>query len=1032
MTTMKIKKYSVISYCGFASLIALGLTGCDDNVGDNYQPPTPPIGVIFTYPMDGQSDVHLGTRFFATFSADVSSSAINQSCTYSNGTVTGSFCLLDSTNKVLSITPTINGKVVEFETTELKEGENYRLFVRPAVVGGGTTNLPETEPLLSFKTAQIDPVKGVAPSVLNINGEDPAVFSSVIPAASRPTPRYPLLDYATLRVSFSEPIEPASVEQGSSFQFVEVLDDVETEVQGALMVNGQHLIFDPDEDLNPEATYALRFSADITDKNGEHLTAVAYELTPLKADVCGCAATQKFKLTATKGDIDYPQNSRLTGSQLNRAELYSPLIGTNYLDILGTTFLAQLADTSAFGTLIPFVIRKGAFLDITGIPLMLGGKVNMNQETGDLKVSFISDVTGFISRNPYQDESYTPDDDLSPLFVYLNFDLSLSAKDATGNAILSQMIPNVQALGTAKIKDGQLFIETVRSLEVSALGLDRAPLHLVLGFNSDLNASIPSDNDTPRLAASYPVDGSEGFAVNDSMQLIFNEGMESSGVNAQDQITLVDLNSGSPVPFTLAWEGSTILLNPDAPLNFGDQYQISVGALQSVAKNALMFDAEDATEGDGTITFTAEAVDTSDSVPPVVTSIHKGIPCALTGTSYSNPGYCQPAGDGTDDPYNPIVIPANGHIEVEFNQPMNVSTLSLGTNCNAGAIRIERVNADTNACIEPVEGTLHPDTRGFTFTPNVPWVEGERYKLTLVGSLLGSNNDNICEDGEICGANDAPLNTNPLRGDQANDGGGPNIVNLFEVSAASDERLLPLTLDPITDTNGNGFVDTGETAHDDNSARLNILSTSGIVEEASIDGNDTLYLSGSLPVTIHPAEPISIDGNDWNMTLAGSDQTPIELHPSILYGSSIRLDTTANVVIKIPINNIDTGMTLMRIRQPSDGPLYGYIVEEEGVDSPQFVIKMNMYFDAPDMDISVAGVISVTHNLHSYPLSVTLKGPVTFMPDGRLKIDLENVSPVDINVEVVALGLKGGIDMQIGTGDMQVQLFADPLHGQKK
>ncbi len=1031
---MKIKAKSVVNHWVALTLISIGLVGCGgSDSGDNYQPPTPPKGVIFTYPLDGQSDVHPGTRFFTTFSAAVSSSAISASCAYASGTVTGNYCLLDSNNTVVSISPTVSGKIVQFETNELVQGETYRLYVRPAVVGGGTTNLPTSAPLLSFQVAQIDPVQGVAPSVLAINGENPAVFSAAIPVSSRPAPRYPFLDYSTLRVSFSEPLQPESVVEGASFEFVEVVGSSETPVQGALMVHGQHLIFDPDTDLNPESTYVLRLSAAIADKNGENLTAVNYEFEPLKADVCECAITQKFNLTAAQGDSNYPQNSRLTGSQLNRAELYSPLIGTNYLEMRDTTFLAELADPSAFGTLIPFVIRKGAFIDITGFSLQLGGEVDMDQATGDMKVSFISDVSGFISRNPYQDASFIPDDDLSPLYVVLNFDLSLSAKDATGNSILSQMIPNVQALGTAKISNGELLLETVRSLEVSALGLDRAPLHLVLGFNSDLNATVPTDNDVPTLVASYPADGSDGFAVGDRLQLIFSEGMESSGVTPQSQITLTNLDNGnSPVPFNLEWEGSTILLKPAAPLNFGDQYRIEIGALQSVAGNALVLGAGDATGGDGVITFTAEDPDTGHSVPPVVTSIHKGIPCALTGTTFSNPGYCLPVGTGADDTYNPIVIPANGHLEVDFNQPMDVSTLALGTSCNSGAVRIERVNAATaNACVEPVAGTLYPDTRGFTFTPNVPWVEGERYKLTLVGSWLGINNDNFCEANEICGANGSPLNTNPLRGTQANDGGGPNIVNLFEVSAASDERLLPLTLDPITDTNGNGFVDVGETGYDDNSARMSILDISGIVVAASIDGNDKVYLSGSLPVTVNPAEPLSVDGADWNMTLSGTHQTPIELHPGILYGSSIRLDTTANVIFNIPIQNVDTGMTLMRVRQPPGTPVYGYIVEEDGVASPQFILKMDMYFDAPDMDISVAGVISVSHNLHSYPFSVTLKGPVTFMADGRLKIDLANVFPVDINVAVVSLGLTGGIDLQIGTGAMQVQLFADPLPGRE-
>ena len=46
---------------GVVSLLALA--GCGGSSSERYSPPTLSHGVVFTYPINGQSDVPLGTRF---------------------------------------------------------------------------------------------------------------------------------------------------------------------------------------------------------------------------------------------------------------------------------------------------------------------------------------------------------------------------------------------------------------------------------------------------------------------------------------------------------------------------------------------------------------------------------------------------------------------------------------------------------------------------------------------------------------------------------------------------------------------------------------------------------------------------------------------------------------------------------------------------------------------------------------------------------------------------------------------------------
>ncbi|MFZ5601378.1 MAG: hypothetical protein ACOY7J_02910, partial [Pseudomonadota bacterium] len=116
-----------------------------------------------------------------------------------------------------------------------------------------------------------------------------------------------------------------------------------------------------------------------------------------------------------------------------------------------------------------------------------------------------------------------------------------------------------------------------------------------------------------------------------------------------------------------------------------------------------------------------------------------------------------------------------------------------------------------------------------------------------------------------------------------------------------------------------------------------------------------------------------------------------------------------------------------RLRE-TGGPITGYIVQEAGVDEPQFVAQLNLYMDAPDMAI-LGGIVS--HNLHSSPLSVVIKGPVTFLADGRILIEPASVDPINLTVNISALGIPGNINLRIPGGGMQLRLIGSPLKGRR-
>lgn len=1013
----------------------LALAGCSDSSESPYAPPALSDGVVFTYPINGQTGVPLGTRFYVTFSKAASQNAVQTACSVDgDGNVSGHFCLLDADDNVVTIDTQVNGKVVQFETTHLRQGTRYRLFVRSAVIGGGDTNLPASDPLLTFTTSQIDPVSGAVPRVTAINGEDPAVYGV---GGTPPTARYPFMDFSTLRVEFSEPLDEKTVQAGSSFEFVAV-DGVggETAVPGALIVRKQHVVFDPDEDLTAGVTYRLRLSTAIRDLNGEAVAATSYEMVPVAANACDCVITQHFNTTVAFGEAGFPQTSLITGRPLNAIDLYSPLIGSNDINLRDSTLQAELADPANFGGLVPFVIRKGNFLSITGLDLALGGTVPANLNTGDIKATFLSDVTGFMGRNPYRSADTVPDDDKSPVFVYLIFDLALTGTDDKGNAVLNQTIPHVQATGTARVVNGNLQIETVRTLTMDLLGLDLAPAHMVLGINSDLGASRPDDVESPRITGVYPADGATDFPVRDGLSLIFSEAIDNAGVVANDQIQLFNVTANALVPFQITYDGSTVLLKPTNPLLFGNQYRITLGALTDISANhnALVLDGSDATGGDGVIEFVTENPSNTGNIGPMVTSVHAGAACTLTGSSYASPGRCA-GGLGGDNTYLPFNMPADGFLDVQFNQVMNQNTLVLGGSCGSGRVRIERLNDAGTTCTGVVAGTLMPDTRSLRFKPTEPWVDGATYRLTLVGGA----NATCDAAAEVCGNNNLPLNPDPLNGAQASNAGGNNLVVYFRGAPAAEDQsvYLPLKLEPFTDINGNGFVNGGEVARVQNSAGVALTGVlGGIVSSASLLGDPTLYLSGSLPVTVGLPEPLSVDGTPWGITLEGDSQIPVRVNPGVLYGTSITMDSTATVLgIPIPIADVATGISILRLRE-TGAPIMGYIVQEAGVEAPQFIAQFDLYMDAPDMRIQVdipllGGLIAVNHNLHSLPLTARVKGPITFMPDGRIVIEQANVLPINLTINITSIAGNGSIGLRIPADTMRLRLVGAPLKGRR-
>ena len=104
--------------------------------------------------------------------------------------------------------------------------------------------------------------------------------------------------------------------------------------------------------------------------------------------------------------------SRLHGLPLNQFNLVTEALGITQVDARPLVLEGWMGRPDEHVEAVPVVARAGQQLRITGIdPIMLGGEVRTPMFTGDIIGTFVTDVTGFLTTNPYRPEGFQPDDD---------------------------------------------------------------------------------------------------------------------------------------------------------------------------------------------------------------------------------------------------------------------------------------------------------------------------------------------------------------------------------------------------------------------------------------------------------------------------------------------------------------------------------------------------------------------------------------------------------------------------------------------
>jgi hypothetical protein len=175
-----------------------------------------------------------------------------------------------------------------------------------------------------------------------------------------------------------------------------------------------------------------------------------------------------------------------------------------------------------------------------------------------------------------------------------------------------------------------------------------------------------------------------------------------------------------------------------------------------------------------------------------------------------------------------------------------------------------------------------------------------------------------------------------------------------------------------------------------------------------------MYINGSMATELMPIQ--------MGCTLPDGTMVPVcqpvIIAPGVMYGTSVDMDAVALFTL-----STSTETSIMRVREPATGPITGYVYDDGG--SPKMMVKLDLYMDAPDMSVPLS-----SHDLHSKPISLTLKGPVTFTPDGRMSIAVANLADVPIVINLTTTGfISSTVSLKLPVGQMKLQLVSAPLRG---
>ena len=971
--------------------------------------------MVYSYPFDGQQNVSVKTSVSLMFTHEIDDEYLKSHFVVSNEDgeeIKGSVSAQYGNDAGLVFTP----------EQPLLAGERYTVSYEGVNSEIGLIEDPRD---IRFTTV------GVSSSDRQArDGEvDPYAFEVI---REFPEDDLPFMDFSVIHLTFNQNLDVSTIVFDDTFSFTEAGQT--QSVAGKLVVKDSYIIFDPENDLKPGVEYTLRLKDSIKARSGVSLSAGVYAS---KVYVPQDSQPRSLMVQKIFGEPEV-NVSPLSGLDRNTVPVNSTLMG-DVISYAQADYYTELGFIPNFPDAVPFVIRRGAVIKGSKMPVNIGGEVPAGFDTGEIYLTLITDATGYMIKNSYTDDVN------APKLVKMVLDVSMSAQDPRANGGLSQDVLHIDLFGLGMTENGVLVVDTLGEINPVLLGVEKAnglvSFFLEAYADQDNAPARVLDETPPELQTWLPGDIIDRVDAADPLMLIFTEPLQPE--NLAQQITLNKLGeSVKAIGVTVTHDGTSVIIKPDLPLDFDSEYMISVGGeVKDIAGNAVTAAFSK--------TFSTLSFGHENLAAPLVGSIHPGYNCKLTAMDVINniAGRCE-GGKESDDQFTVFKHPSNRALYITFNQLMDTSTFVLGSQCgdNAdatleqkGSIRVEELDPETGACIKPVDGNIHFDGSRISFEPIVPWDEDKLYQ-----TVLNSNVSSACTGSDLvlCSATGLPLRTVPLTltTQNAHEGSGP-LVMPFKAKAPENLKVFnPLSKLPVVDVNRNFLLDENESIDDstqsptiENASKLSIEDFGGLIKKAKMGcavnvaeqdcpaEKKSIYVSGYLPTEIGLFEE-----------LQGGGKIPVELHSQALMTTSVTMYTEAILWISIVA---PTGPQIMRMRgryDPETGeslPAIGYISWDETYDNGEgnqpghavFESIMEVYLDAPGLVPTAPILGQMETNMHSLPLTINLYGPIVFLPDGRMEIKLQNTNTVDIDVEV---GDSSHVDLKIYPQDLSINLVS--------
>lgn len=811
-----------------------------------------------------------------------------------------------------------------------------------------------------------------------------------------PSDTLPYLDVSVFHFTLSQEIDPTSIALDDGFRLTKAGGT--TSIAGTLFVKGRHISFDPDEDLEPDIEYTLVLGSSVKSTSGLHLNA-------------GEFAAKTFEPRSTMPRLNIVQKvfgemggpvSPVNNATRNSVSIHSKLIGEN-LSYAQGDYHIELAQVGQFPENLPFVIRKGSLIKLSSMDVNIGGAFPAGFSTEDIELTLISDAVGYLTEHASGTGFNRK--------LSMVMDAAMTAQNSLANGTLSQNVLNVNLGGLAVIDNGVLAVDAIGDISITLLGFEDVPSTASFFLQGYASHEVPPekvvDTKAPVLHSWVPGDFVNRSELNSPILMTFSEPLAMNTLD--NNIQLID-GSGVQHPVTITQDGGTLIIKPTVALESNTQYEVLIGpGLTDLAGNSFV--------NSQSFVFTTQYIDSSVLTAPLISSVYPGFNCRLTDGDLSNDiaGRCSGGLEG-DDLWNIFSLPSNRSIQVNFSQLMNKNTISLSNTCDQGSFRVEKINTDGD-CLGVVPGAIQFNQIYLEFIPSEPWQEGQLYQYEIFTDKTSSctGSDNV-----PCSIYGVPLNTKPLKLKLSNRTEGSHSIRMpfYAVAPRHSHVLSIMNQVPTSDANRNYTLDGTETVITENAAKLWVGGTTGLVSEARLGCQtgacaqaESIYVSGQLPTDIGEYDVIN-------------NRIPVTIYPQALMTTSITM--YAKTFLGWLEN--PTGPQVMRVRADYEGgkstPNTGYIVWDEEHGQAYFESTMNVYLDAPGLAPKIIG-IELPTNMHSLPLTLKLKGPVSFLADGRMEINLSNTEMVDIDVLIESFLGDSDVFLKIPKGALSINLVSN-------